>query len=86
MHAASDHWPFYFSGVPSFLTGWHPFPTYHRADDNLAYCNNDEKFLATMHLTAGMIDRINALPHLGPVVRALTDGHVTTNVAVNARG
>jgi len=86
VHAASDHWPFYFSGVPSFLTGWHPFPTYHRADDNLAYCNNDEKFLATMHLTAGMIDRICALPHLGPVVHALTDGHVTTNVAVNARG
>lgn len=86
VHAASDHWPFYFSGVPSFLTGWHPFPTYHRADDNLAYCNNDEKFLATMHLTAGMVDRLCALPHLGPVVHALTDGHVTTNVAVNARG
>ncbi len=85
VHAASDHWPFYFSGVPSFLTGWHPFPTYHRGGDNLAYCNDDAKFLATMHLTAGMIDRVCALPRQGPVTRALTDGHVTTNVAVNAR-
>ena len=85
VHSASDHWPFYFSGVPSFLTGWHPFPTYHRGGDNLAYCNADDKFLATMHLTAGMIDRVCALPRQGPVKRALTDGHVTTNVAVDAR-
>jgi hypothetical protein len=85
VHAASDHWPFYFSGVPSFLTGWHPFPTYHRGGDNLAYCNADDKFLATMHLTAGMIDRVCALPRQGPVTRAITDGHVTTNVVVDAR-
>lgn len=85
VHAASDHWPFYFAGVPSFLTGWHPFPTYHRSGDNVAYCNDDAKFLATMHLTAGMIDRVCALPRQGPVNRKITAGHVTTDVAVDAR-
>jgi aminopeptidase YwaD len=85
VHAASDHWPFYFSGVPSFLTGWHPFPTYHRSGDNLSYCNDDSKFLATMHVTAEMIDRVCALPRQGPVAHTITDGHVTTNVAVDAR-
>ncbi len=85
VHAASDHWPFYFAGVPAFLTGWHPFPTYHRGGDTLEYCNADDKFLATMHLTAGMIDRVAALPRQGAVRRKLTDGHVTTNVAVDAR-
>lgn len=85
VHAASDHWPFYFAGVPSFLTGWHPFPTYHRSGDNLAYCCDDSKFLATMHLAAGMIDRVIALPRQGPAERKITDPHVTTNVAVDAR-
>ena len=85
VHAASDHWPFYFAGVPSFLTGWHPFPGYHRSGDNVAYCNDDAKFLATMYLTAAMIDRVGTLPRLGPVERRITDGHVTTNVAVDAK-
>jgi aminopeptidase YwaD len=85
VHAASDHWPFYFSGVPSFLTGWHPFPTYHRSGDSLGYCNDDAKFIATMHLAASMIDRVCALPRQGPVAHMITDGHVTTNVAVDAR-
>lgn len=84
VHAASDHWPFYFSGVPSFLTGWHPFPTYHRSGDNVAYCNDDAKFLATMHLTAGMIDRVNALLRQQASQHKITDGHVTTNVAVDS--
>ena len=44
VHAASDHWPFYFAGVPAFLTGWHPFPGYHRSGDNVAYCHDDAKF------------------------------------------
>lgn len=85
VHAASDHWAFYFSGVPAFLTGWHPFPTYHRSGDNLAYCNADDKFLATMHLAAGMIDKVCALSRQGPVERKITDGHVTTDVVVDAR-
>src|SRR5690606_23171216 len=42
VHAASDHWPFYFSGVPSFLTGWHPFPGYHRGDDSIENCKEDD--------------------------------------------
>lgn len=85
VHAASDHWPFYFAGVPSYLTGWHPFPTYHRSGDNLEYCCEDDKFLATMHLTSAMIDKVCALPRQGPVERKITDVHVTTNVAVDAR-
>lgn len=85
VHAASDHWPFYFSGVPSFLTGWHPFPAYHRGTDSIEQCVEDDKFLATMHLTAGVIDRVCALPRQGPVARRFTDGHVTTDVAVDAR-
>ena len=85
VHAASDHWPFYFSGVPSFLTGWHPFPAYHRGTDTIERCNEDDKFLATMHLTAGMIERVCELPRSGPVSRRLTDGHITTDVAVDAK-
>jgi hypothetical protein len=85
LHAASDHWPFYFSGVPSFLTGWHPFDGYHRSEDTLERCTEDEKFLATLHLTAQMIERVSALPELGPSRRRVTDGHVTTNAAVDAR-
>lgn len=85
VHAASDHWPFYFSGVPAFLTGWHPFPAYHRGTDTVANCNEDDKFLATMHLTARMIDSVAALPRKGPVSRDFRDGHVTANVAVDAR-
>lgn len=85
VHAASDHWPFYFSGVPSFLTGWHPFPAYHRGTDTIEQCREDDKFLATMTLAAGMIDRVCALPRLGPVQRRFSDGHVTTDVAVDAK-
>lgn len=85
VHAASDHWPFYFSGVPSFLTGWHPFKAYHRGTDSIERCTEDDKYLATMQLTVGMIDRVCALPRQGPVQRRFTDGHVTTDVAVDAR-
>lgn len=85
VHAASDHWPFYFAGVPSFLTGWHPFPTYHRSGDTLAYCNDDAKFLATMRLTARMIERVCALPKQPPVTRHIADVHVTPKVAVDAK-
>ncbi|MHB8613310.1 MAG: M28 family peptidase [Candidatus Dormibacteraceae bacterium] len=82
VHAASDHWPFYFAGVPSFLTGWHPFPTYHRSGDSLEYCDNDEKYLTTANLAIGMLE---ALLLLGPqhmVPRPLTAGHVTTAVSL----
>jgi hypothetical protein len=85
VHAASDHWPFYFAGVPSFLTGWHPFPTYHRSGDTLAYCNDDAKYLATLHLTARMVERVCALPRQAPIIRHITDVHVTPKVAVDAK-
>ncbi len=77
VHAASDHWPFYFAGVPSFLTGWHPFPTYHRSGDSFDYCNEDEKYLATANLAIGMLE---SLLTLGPQQidrRSPTAGHVT---------
>lgn len=85
LHAASDHWAFYFSGVPSFLTGWHPFDGYHRSDDTAARCNDDEKFTATLRIMAGMIEGIAMCPRFPPSGHSVTDGHVTTGAAVDAR-
>lgn len=58
LHAASDHWPFYYAGIPAFLTGWHPFPTYHRDGDTVAYCSDDEKYLATANVTILMLENV----------------------------
>jgi hypothetical protein len=82
LHAASDHWPFYYAGIPSFLTGWHPFPTYHRSGDLLTYSNNDSKYLTTAEVTIGMIEE---LLELGPQVhhkRPCSAGHVTGTAAL----
>lgn len=82
LHAASDHWPFYYAGVPSFLTGWHPFSTYHRSGDNLAYCNDDDKYLATANVTIGMIE---AVLQMGPQERhrrSCSAGHITGTAAL----
>jgi hypothetical protein len=78
VHAASDHWPFYFAGVPSFLTGWHPFPTYHRSGDTLEYCNDDDKYLATANLAIGMLESLLLLGPQPAVHRSWTAGHVST--------
>jgi aminopeptidase YwaD len=78
VHAASDHWPFYFSGVPSFLTGWHPFPTYHRSGDTLEYCNDDDKYLATANLAIGMLESLLLLGPQQTAHRSWTAGHVST--------
>jgi aminopeptidase YwaD len=78
LHAASDHWPFYFAGVPSFLTGWHPFPTYHRSGDTVDYCDNDDKYLATADLAIGMLESLLVLGTQQIDHRSWTAGHVTT--------
>lgn len=78
VHAASDHWPFYFAGVPAFLTGWHPFPTYHRSGDSLDYCNEDDKYLATADLAIGMLQSLLLLGPQKIAERSWTAGHVTT--------
>ena len=82
VHAASDHWPFYFAGVPSFLTGWHPFPTYHRSGDTLDYCNDDEKYLATANLAIGMLESLLLLGPQRIAHRGWTAGHVTTQASL----
>ena len=78
LHAASDHWPFYYAGVPSFLTGWHPFPSYHRSGDSLEYCTADEKYLAAANLAIGMLETLLALGPQQIKPRSWTAGHVTT--------
>lgn len=87
LHAASDHWPFYYAGIPSFLTGWHPFSTYHRSGDTLAFCSDDEKYIATAATTIGMIE---AVLNLGPQEhrkRPCSAGHITGTAALTqARG
>jgi hypothetical protein len=82
LHAASDHWPFYYAGIPSFLTGWHPFPTYHRSGDTLAYCNDDEKYLATANLTIGMIETVLGLGPQERRRRGPAAGHITGAAAL----
>lgn len=82
LHAASDHWPFYYAGIPSFLTGWHPFPTYHRSGDNLAYCNDDAKYLATANLTIGMLEAVLAMGAQEKRKRGPAAGHITGTAAL----
>lgn len=78
LHAASDHWPFYYAGVPAILTGWHPFDGYHRGDDSFARCTNDAQFLATAEVTFALLEAVLAQPTLGPVSRPATAGYVVT--------
>jgi hypothetical protein len=84
LHSGSDHWPFYFAGVPAFLTGWHPFPQYHRGDDTIDACDQNDKYLATLELTFSMIDAVAALEPLGPVDRGIFAGHVSPGSIVGA--
>src|SRR6185437_8224351 len=82
LHAASDHWPFYYAGIPSFLTGWHPFSTYHRSGDTLAFCNDDEKYLATAATTVGMIEAVLVLGQQEHRKRPCSAGHITGTAAL----
>jgi aminopeptidase YwaD len=86
LHAASDHWPFYYAGIPSFLTGWHPFPTYHRSGDNLAYCNDDDKYLATANLTIGMLEAVLRIKPHEQRKRGPSAGHITGTAALTSSG
>src|SRR5258708_4053839 len=77
LHAASDHWPFYYAGVPSFLTGWHPFTGYHRSEDSLSNCVDDPKYMATAELTARMVEGVLALENQETTPRGPSAGHVS---------
>jgi Peptidase family M28 len=79
VHAASDHWPFYYAGVPAFLTGWHPFPTYHRSGDTAAYCSDDNKYLATANVTIAMLEAVLRTGPWPARARGHLAGHVTPN-------
>lgn len=78
LHAASDHWPFYYAGVPAILTGWHPFEGYHRGTDTFARCTNDEQFLTTAEVTEQLLQAVLALPAAGRVERPRSAGYVVT--------
>ncbi len=82
LHAASDHWPFYVAGVPTFLTGWHPFSTYHRGGDTLAYCDAPDQFSATFDIMAEMCERIGQLDPVGKVKRSIWRAQIGTEVSV----
>lgn len=84
LHAASDHWPFYYAGIPSFLTGWHPFSTYHRSGDTFAFCDDNEKYLATADTTIGMIEAVLKLPQQEHRKRPCSAGHITGSAALTS--
>jgi hypothetical protein len=84
LHAASDHWPFYYAGVPSFLTGWHPFTGYHRSEDSFSNCVDDAKYLATADLTARMVEGVLALDNQETNPRGSSAGHVS-NASLTTR-
>jgi aminopeptidase YwaD len=84
LHAASDHWPFYYAGVPSFLTGWHPFTGYHRSEDSLSNCVDDPKYMATAELTARMVEGVLALENQETTPRGSSAGHVS-NASLTTR-
>jgi aminopeptidase YwaD len=76
VHAASDHWPFFYAGIPAFLTGWHPFDDWHRSSDDFDSCVEDDEFLATAELMDEMVRRVCALPEVGLVERSPAAGYV----------
>jgi hypothetical protein len=78
LHAASDHWPFFYAGIPAFLTGWHPFDGWHRHTDSFDLCTHDDEFLAAARLWRRMIDEVCALPAIGVVERSPAAGYVLT--------
>jgi Peptidase family M28 len=74
VHAASDHWPFYYAGVPAFLTGWHPFDGYHRSTDSVDRIVDEAQYLATADLAFGMLEStLQSGPH-GRQERGITPG------------
>ena len=76
VHAASDHWPFFYSGIPAFLTGWHPFDGWHRHTDSFDLCTEDEEYLATADLLQLMLEQVCELPRIGPIERSPAAGYV----------
>jgi Zn-dependent M28 family amino/carboxypeptidase len=84
VHAASDHWPFFYSGIPAFLTGWHPFDGWHRHTDSFDLCTEDDEYLATADLLQQMLERVCALPRIGPIERSPAAGYVLHAPAVES--
>ena len=78
LHAASDHWPFYYAGVPAILTGWHPFEGYHRGTDTFERCTNDAQFLVTAEITFELLQAVLNQPAHGAIKRPLSAGFVIT--------
>jgi len=76
LHAASDHWPFFYSGIPSILIGWHPFQGYHRGDDTFEKCVHDEKFLLTAQTADSLLQAILQQPPADLRNRPLNAGFV----------
>jgi Zn-dependent M28 family amino/carboxypeptidase len=82
LHAASDHWPFFYSGVPSILIGWHPFEEYHRGGDIFEKCIHDEKFLLTAHTADNLLQSILTQPQKEIKNRPLNAGFVVQPPAI----
>ena len=76
LHAASDHWPFYYSGIPSMLIGWHPFPGYHRGEDTFAKCIHNDLFLLTARTADLLLATILQQPQNNLRDRSLDSGFV----------
>ena len=82
VHAASDHWPFFYAGIPAFLTGWHPFAGWHRHTDTFDRCTEDESYLATADLLQRMLQHVCDLPEIGRIERSPAAGYVLYPTAV----
>ena len=82
VHAASDHWPFFYSGIPAFLTGWHPFDGWHRHTDTYDLCTRDEEYLATADLLLQMLLRVCELSEVGFIDRSPAAGYILYPPAV----
>jgi hypothetical protein len=86
LHAASDHWPFFYAGVPATLIGWHPFDGYHRGGDTYDRCVHDDQFLTCAKTTDALLTKVLELPRIGRQRRPLSAGFVVNPPNIDSLG
>lgn len=86
LHSASDHWPFFYAGVPATLIGWHPFDGYHRGGDTYDRCVHDDQFLTCAKTAHALMTKVLELPQIGRQPRPLSAGFVVSPPNIDKLG
>jgi hypothetical protein len=86
LHSASDHWPFFYAGVPATLIGWHPFDGYHRGGDTYDRCIRNDQFLTCAKTAYALMTKVLELPRIGRQPRPLSAGFVVSPPNIDRLG